>query len=43
MANPALTDMTEEDAADLQFPKGKTNPVGYIICLLIPNLKKFYL
>ena len=23
MANPNLTDMTEEDAADLQFPKGK--------------------
>lgn len=22
MANPNLTDMTEEDAADLQFPKG---------------------
>lgn len=22
MANPAHSDMTEEDAADLQFPKG---------------------
>lgn len=22
MTNPNLTDMTEEDAADLQFPKG---------------------
>lgn len=25
MANPNLADMTEEDAADLQFPKGKIN------------------
>ncbi|KYN40632.1 Transcriptional adapter 2-alpha [Trachymyrmex septentrionalis] len=47
MANPNLTDMTEEDAADLQFPKVDVNCEGFEIarvynkehCLLSPTDK----
>lgn len=34
MTNPNLTDMTEEDAADLQFPK------GMFIFFLLPSKKR---